>query len=220
MPKSDPPNNMNAPNPIENTNEPRVTTSFDCCRFALLATMLLGSILSVGCTSTSSTQASALKTTGAKVDLSSYQTATVIPFTQASTRPADQNAGSRFAMDIAARLKSDFGPLFTEVQMKDQPTGAPNELIVAGNIRSYKPGSRFGRAMLIGVTPAVFKADLILKDGASGKELLTAPIDKLWAWGGLMGAGKGIEEMLAESAAAAARTVAEGKGWNPSAGGK
>ena len=174
-----------------------------------------------GCTTTNSTRAAALKPVGGTpVDLRRYDMATVVPFAFTGERPSDPGVAGRFAVDIASRLKQDFGPLFREVRMKDQAPGEPSELIVTGNIRSYKPGSRIGRALLIGVTPAVFKADLILKDGPSGRELLSAPMDKLWAWGGLMGAGKGIEEMLAESAAAAARTVAEGKGWRSPSGAK
>ncbi len=81
--------------------------------------------------------------------------------------------------------------------------GAPlktgNELIVTGTIRSYEPGSRFGRAMLIGLGAASFNGDLILKDGTTDTILLSAPFDKLWAWGGILGASKGIEDMVSES---------------------
>lgn len=199
------------------TTAPTQTARLTAAVFTLLLALFGGT----GCSTTNSTKASALKPVGgAKADLSAYQIATVIPFALPTERTDDPGVGARFATDIASRLKTDFGPLFKEVQLKEQAAGVPNELIVTGTIRTYKPGSRFGRAMLIGVTPAVLKADLILKDAATGRELLTAPIDKLWAWGGLAGASKGIEEMVAESAAAAARTIAESKGWTPSAGGK
>jgi hypothetical protein len=42
-----------------------------------------------------------------------------------------------------------------------------------------------------------------------------APIDKLWAWGHGIGAAKGMEEMIEESAASAANLVARAKGWDP-----
>ena len=50
---------------------------------------------------------------------------------------------------------------------------------------------------------------------ASGKVLLNAPFDKLWAWGGVLGASKAIKDMVAETSVAA--TVAHAKGWNGSA---
>jgi hypothetical protein len=69
--------------------------------------------------------------------------------------------------------------------------------------------------MLIGTGVAIFDADLILRDGATQQDLLRAPMSKLWAWGGLLGASKGIEDMTEESAASAAKTVAVHKGWRP-----
>ena len=71
--------------------------------------------------------------------------------------------------------------------------------------------------MLIGLGAASFEAELVLKDAATQRNLLTAPLDKLWAWGGMMGAAKDIDRMMAESAAAVANTIARAKGWIPSA---
>jgi hypothetical protein len=44
--------------------------------------------------------------------------------------------------------------------------------------------------------------------------LLNAPFDKLWAWGGIIGASKGMDDMVAETSASVAATVAHAKGWN------
>ena len=91
-------------------------------------------------------------------------------------------------------------------------------MIVTGTIKTYRPGSRFARYMLIGLGSAGFEGDLILKNGADNSVVLTAPFDKLWAWGGVLGASKGIEDLMAETAAAIASTVAHAKGWTPTSG--
>jgi hypothetical protein len=179
----------------------------------LLAAAL--AVIGTGCATSSSTQANTLKPTmGAGVDLSKYQIATVLPFQPAADKKIDASIGVKFSDGVATRLQGDFGPLFKEVR-KAPALGKEGELIVSGTIRTYRPGSRFGRAILIGVGSASFKGDLILKDGANDRVLFCAPFDKLWAWGGIMGMSKGIEEMVAESEAAVAATVAQAKGWKP-----
>lgn len=173
-------------------------------------------VLGTGCATTSSTRAHVLKpTTGSSVDLSKYQTATVMPFEPAADKKIDASIGARFADGVFTRLQGDFGPIFKEVR-KGPPLAKEDEVIVTGTIRAYQPGSRFGRAMLIGLGAASFKGDLILKDGADNRVLFSAPFDKLWAWGGILGMSKGIEDMVSESEAAVAATVAQAKGWKPS----
>ncbi len=180
-------------------------------QFGLLASIL--AVMGTGCASSTSTKATALKPeVGASVDLSKYQTATVLPFT--SDANIDPNIGEKFADEVARRLQYDFGPIFKEVR-KGPQLGKEDELIVTGVIREYKPGDPFARAMMAGVGAAHFKGDLILKDGADNRVLLSAPISKLWAWGGIMGASKGIKEMVTESEAAVASTIAQAKGWKP-----
>jgi hypothetical protein len=164
---------------------------------------------------TSSTRAKPLKPENAVgVDLSKYQIVTVLPF-QTTGSDVDASVGVKFASAVAIRLQSDFGPVFREVRKEVPPLGTNDELIMTGTIRDYRPGDRFARAMLIGLGAAKFKGDLILKDGADNQVLFTAPFDKLWAWGGALGASKGIEEMVAETEASIAATVARAKGWHP-----
>jgi hypothetical protein len=184
----------------------------------VLLTLVLA-LIGAGCntSSTVSTKAKILKPkVGANVDLSKYQIATVQPFVQAEgiKKPIEPSVGINFADGVASRLQSDFGPIFSEVR-KGNAFGNADELIVTGVIREYTPGDKFARAMCAGLGAAGFKGDLILKDGATNSILFSAPFDKLWAWGGMMGASKGIEEMVTESQAAVATTVAQAKGWKP-----
>jgi hypothetical protein len=177
--------------------------------------MVALSLLGAGCATTSSTQAQALKpTTGGDIDLSRYQTATVLPFEPVEGKKIDRSVGVKFSDDVAIRLAHDYGPLFQEVR-KAPAQGKADELIVTGTIRVYRPGSKFGRAMLIGLGSAGFEGDLILKDGADNRVVFAAPFDKLWAWGGILGMSKGIEDLVNETAAAVATTVAQARGWQP-----
>jgi hypothetical protein len=182
--------------------------------FALLA------LAFTGCTTAdptkSSTHAEPLKANeGAKIDLTKYQIATVVPFSVAQGKDIDPSVGAKFASDIAVRLQYDFGSLFQEVRQA-APLNQPNELVVCGTITAYKPGDKFARAMLIGLGAASFKGELTLKDAASQQIILDAPFDKLWAWGGWLGATKDIEDMKSEAAASVAGTIARAKGWQPS----
>ncbi len=112
------------------------------------------------------------------------------------------------------RLQYDFGPLFQTVRI-GQPLGTPDELLVTGRITDYRPGSRAARFLGPGIGKADLKGELVLKDGPTGQPLVIAPIDKLWAWGDVLGASKGMNNMMEETAAAAANLVARTKGWEP-----
>ena len=189
----------------------RKLLGFLVCGMVLMCVCILMS----GCATTGSMQATPLKATvGEGVDLSRFRVATVVSFGVAEGSKIAPSIGVKFAEDIAVRLEHDFGPLFAEIR-RGSPLGQEDELIVTGTITTYRPGSAFARAMLIGLGSASFEADFVLKDAKDGKVLLSAPIDKLWAWGGALGASKGIQEMEAESAAASAATVAKAKGWVP-----
>jgi|SRR5208283_330621 len=181
--------------------------------------ILIGTVLT-GCTTTdptkSSTQAAPLKAgKTALPDLKRFTSVTVVPFDTSKAKDTEPSVGEKFAEDIARRLKDDFGPLFDQVTV-GTPTGTTNELIITGEITTYKPGDKALRGLLIGLGAASFKGDLCLKDG--DQQLIQIPFDKLWAWGGILGASKGIEDMEEQTVASIANTVARQKGWTPPAG--
>ena len=70
-------------------------------------------------------------------------------------------------------------------------SGSADELVVGGTITEYREGSRFARAMLIGLGSAKFASDVSFVDGQTGRELTQAKVDLLWAMGGLVGASQG-----------------------------
>ena len=169
-------------------------------------------LLTSGCTTTSSTDARALKiSAGELVDLSRYTVATVLPFEMSETaRKKDAQFGTSFAANIAGRIKSDFPQLFQEVRW-NQPLHQPHELIITGVIDTYERDDLGLRILLIGLGAVHFTGKLVLKDGGDQRELMNAPFSKLWAWGGLLGAAKTMETLVPETAAAAAKTVAAQK---------
>ena len=59
--------------------------------------------------------------------------------------------------------------------------------------------------------------NLILKDATDDHVIYTGEFSQLWAWGGALGASRGIEDMEADSVAAVANTIAAAKGWVPPA---
>jgi len=171
--------------------------------------------LAVGCTTTKSTQAKPLKTVYvANTNLSRYQVATIEPFEVTTSQAANDQVGMKMATDIANRLTYDFGPLFQMVRVGPR-LGRSDELLVTGRITDYRPGSRAERLLGPGIGRAELKGDVLLNDGLTGQPLVIAPIDKLWAWGDIIGASKGINNMEEETAAAAANLIARTKGWQP-----
>jgi hypothetical protein len=186
-------------------------------RIVFLAALGIATLFVTGCSTTQSAKAEPLKAVyGADVDLTRYDTATVQRFEFPQHTLDQRDAGMMLTQRIAERLQTDFGPLFSQVRM-GEPLRNPNEVIITGRVTEYEPGSKVGRLFGPGIAPAKFKAELVLKDGATGNPILIAPIDKLWAWGHSIGAAKGIEDMVEESTAAAANTIARAKGWNPPA---
>jgi len=183
-------------------------------RGPLLALAACAALAASGCTTTDSTRAKSLKTGGAPATaMSDCQHVTISRFAMPA-RAKDGSVGAEFANGIQARLASDFGPLFESVEIGEQARGLPHECLVRGVITKYKPGSRVARAILIGLGAASLEGNVTVTDAASGGVLLTAPFDKLWAWGGIVGASKGMKDMVAETSASVAATVAHAKGWN------
>jgi hypothetical protein len=117
---------------------------------------------------------------------------------------------------VERRLSDDFGGLFESVELGDAARGVAGECVLSGEISKYKKGSKVARFILIGLGPASLEGKVKVVD-AAGTTLLDAPFDKLWAWGGIAGASKGIEDMQVEVGASIANTVDQAKGWTPPA---
>lgn len=185
-----------------------------------VALLVLGAAASLtGCATTSSTAAKPLLAAGTTQNtLADCRHITVAPFGVPAKSKADPSIGNRFAIDVQVRLRSDYGKLFESVESAAAARGLEGECLVSGRITKYKPGSRVARAILIGLGAASLEGDVKVTDAAGSRTLLTVPFDKIWAWGGVVGASKGIEEMSDEAAASVANTLARAKGWAPATG--
>jgi hypothetical protein len=170
------------------------------------------------CTTTQSTRAKALKpgVVGTAQTVRDCRALTVLPFTVPTGQRVDASAGQVLAKDVERRLSNDFGSLFESVEYADAARGLAGECVLSGEISKYKKGSKVARFILIGLGPASLEGKIKVVDAANAT-LLDAPFDKLWAWGGIAGASKGIEDMQVEVGASIANTVAQAKGWTPPA---
>jgi hypothetical protein len=184
----------------------------------LAATAFVAIAVLPGCTTTQSVRAKALKPTVATTaqGMAGCQHLTVLPFAMTTKKSVDASVGSALAQDVGRRLGSDFGPLFTSVEYAPAARGMAGECVLRGEISKYRKGSKVARFIVMGLGSASLEGKVSVVDGA-GATLLDAPFDKLWAWGGIAGASKGIEDMGEEVAASIASTVAQAKGWTPPA---
>jgi hypothetical protein len=183
---------------------------------AAIACMLATAAAMTGCASTNSTKARPLiEAQATQKTLGDCQNITVAAFGVPSGGKVDASIGAKFATAVQSRLQMDYGPIFSSVEAGSVARGLEGECLVTGQITKYKPGSRVARAILIGLGAASLEGSVNVTDAASGQSLLSAPFDKLWAWGGIAGAVKGIEDMSDEAAASVANTLARAKGWEP-----
>ena len=148
--------------------------------------------------------------------MSKYRVATIVPFDCQDKRVKDPSIGEVFAKDLAWWLKNRYGPIFSEVN-QGSPRNQTDELIVTGKLNKYNPGSREVRYFIgFGAGAASLDGSLILKDASDQHIVCEAEFSKIWAWGGNLGASRGIEDMEVATVAAAANTIASARGWTPS----
>jgi hypothetical protein len=181
----------------------------------VIAGIALLTIFAAGCATSSSVKAKPLALQSPTVNLARYDRAVIQPFAFPGRTMDERNAGQVFANSLERRLQNDFGQLFREVR-QGEPTGASDEVVITGRIDEYKPGSRAGRLFIPWGPRAALKGELIARDSATGEQLMVAPFDKLWGFAGGLGAAKDIDDLVAETTAAAANTIARARGWQPS----
>jgi len=187
-----------------------------------IITLVLSSISMVtclcSCATKSSIKADPLKVEGCDYNcLEGYKIITFKPFDipPHNSNKIDPRVGIRYSKIVQEHLKYGFDGLFEDVHFSDSKIDQvkPHHLFIKGTIDKYEPGSPFWRSILIGLGAAKFDGQMIIIDANSQEILLNAPISKLWAWGGLLGLNKDIDDMIDEAAAATAKTIALKAGW-------
>lgn len=167
-------------------------------------------LLIAGCASTPTEKntSSLAARVSAPLDGRSYTVLTVMPFSLGTNViKAPAAFGENFAGDLVARLRADHPNLFREVRWNVSDR-VPDEAVMEGTIKTYRPGSAEARSLLIGLGSSGFEGEVTIRDAADGRELLRADFDKMWAWGGALGGSKTIDNMVAEAAVAITKTVA------------
>jgi hypothetical protein len=183
-------------------------------RIILMLAAMAGLLMGCG-TPDSSASVKPLTHDNIALDLKKYNIATVVPFESQAEGVKNPSIGVVFAKGLAWRLKNNYGSIFSEVNQATSGNGK-DELIVTGKFTKYDPGSRDLRFFVgFGLGSSSFAGSLILKDSSDQHIVYEAEFSKLWAWGGLIGKARGIEDMEAETIAAAANRIATARGWNP-----
>jgi hypothetical protein len=134
-----------------------------------------------------------------KVDLASYGTLFVEDFPMADPKAAERKKG--YLVESAPQRLADMvaknvgTAAFAEVVRGTPPEAREGAVILRAKITQYKPGSETARLMIAGAGSAQLEMAAELVDAASAKSLVQLPIDRTWAWGGILGASRGIEDM-------------------------
>ena len=95
------------------------------------------------------------------------------------------------------------------------PKSTEGELLVEVHITKYKKGSRLARAMLIGLGASKISTSLIFLDSPTKRQLATGQLSLTWALGGIIGASKGIEELVDDAGRKIANAIVEQKTGHP-----
>lgn len=133
-----------------------------------------------------------------KVDLAAYPVLCVEPFVMEDPDAADRKP--QYLVETApARIANltveDLGEsIFTEVR-QEPACAAPGAVTLRARIVEYRPGSETGRLMLAGVGNAHIELIVNLVDAASGNQLVELEAKGTWAWGGVVGASRGITDL-------------------------
>ncbi len=150
-----------------------------------------------------------------EVDLSAYSVLCIEEFEmrdpKASKRKKQvlvKSAPRRLANHLEEVLEPD---LFEQVLRGPIEHPPPHTVMLEGEITQYKPGSAMGRAMLAGAGSAHMDFTARLVDVETGKPLVTFGGKKTWAWGGIMGASKGVGDLEQNLAHEIAMYLYEGK---------
>lgn len=155
----------------------------------------------------------ALKTTPGvdQAKLAKYSVLVVDEFKPAEKVKADDLVMG-LADKVAYNLKTSYPGLFEEVvtaanAAKEYP--GKGVMKVVGIIEAYERGSRFARAMLIGLGGSKIDLDVTLSDFVTNETLANGKVKRFYAVGGIAGASYGIEEMISATAKEVADKIYE-----------
>ena len=109
-------------------------------------------------------------------------------------REAKARLASRNMPDLLVEVLDTDERVFDKV-LREPMQGRPGAIALQAIITTYKPGSKTARFMMAGAGKAKLQMVVRIVETDTGKEVISFPIKRTWAWGGGMGASKGIEDM-------------------------
>lgn len=134
-----------------------------------------------------------------RVDLSPYSILYVEDFAMTDPK-ADARKKEALVETVPRRLADLVVKVLGEETFAEVHRSAPEQsgdgaLILRAEITQYKPGSDTARLMLAGAGSAHLDFTVHLVDAATGEDVTTFSGERTWAWGGAVGASRGIEDI-------------------------
>lgn len=140
--------------------------------------------------------------------ISAYSVVTVMPLRAGPGVAVEPQLGAQMAEGIAQRLRSDFGQVFAQVRT-GTPMGQDNELVVLGEITECRTGQGADGG------PVRLQGQIGLQDAADTQDIANARFDTLRRTAGMPDQVRSFSELVSDTEAAIAFTVARAKGWKP-----
>jgi Domain of unknown function (DUF4410) len=168
-----------------------------------LAAALAASLVLAGC---ATGKVKINTTAGSRSAMEKYRTVAITLVNDAGPACPD-DVGPCIQAAAVRQLKAKFPNVFADI--RTAPTGADDELSVEVHITKYKKGSRLARAMLIGLGSSKIATTLFFIDSASKRTVATGQLGLTWALGGIVGASKGIEDLVDSAGAKIANAIVE-----------
>ena len=134
-----------------------------------------------------------------KLDLAAYPTLCIEPFAMADPK-AEENK-KQYLVDsapqrIAELVLEELGSTtFAAVRKEASCGNAADTVVLRARITQYKPGSDTARFMVAGAGSAQIEMMVNLVSAQSGQMLVEFEPKGTWAWGGAIGAAKGISDL-------------------------
>lgn len=141
-----------------------------------------------------------------QVDLTRYKTLAIQSTVSEGVVLPDLTQ-SRIKDRIKAEIAGGCCPQRFEVIYTDP--AHPADLVLSLQFTTYDEGNRFARAMLAGLGAMKINADVEIKDGISGSRICKGEAGKSFAWGGMVGAMTGIEDVERDFAKEVSRGFGE-----------
>ena len=107
------------------------------------------------------------------VDLSKYDTITLVPFTNLTDDSLDQEAGDQFVEEVYDKLEAQYPDAFETIRIESAGMGESNEVVLEGQVYDFTKG---GHAPYVGRITPRFYAEFVLKDGESGEVLKSSEL--------------------------------------------